>query len=96
MSQKRLKPSLGNINVHRRESFVREPSASEILRDKVSSFCFIYVSRGKMNRSDIPTIQLSATPSRLISTHLHRPSIFTSDAFPAATLPLYRGLEQAP
>jgi len=49
-----------------------------------------------MNRSDIPTILLSATPTRLISTHLHHPSIFTLDAFPAATLPLYRGLEQAP
>ena len=45
MSQKCLKPSLGNINVHRRGNFVREPSASEILRDKSSSYCFIYVSR---------------------------------------------------
>jgi len=45
LSQKRLKPSLGNINVHRRETFVRELSASEILRDKSSSFCFIYVCR---------------------------------------------------
>jgi len=34
LSQKRLKPSLGNSNVHRERNLDREPSASEILRDK--------------------------------------------------------------
>ena len=51
LSQKRLKPSLGNSNVHRRRHFDTEPSASKILRDKDSAYayCFIYVSRSRLD-----------------------------------------------
>jgi len=35
--QKRRKPSLGNINMHRWENLVRD--------DKSSTYCFTYVSR---------------------------------------------------
>jgi len=54
--------------------------------------------QGKITEADTPTIRLGATPSRLISdpvTHPH-PPIFTPDALPVATLPLYPGLEQPP
>jgi len=37
LSQKRLKPNLGNSNVHRRRNLDREPSASKILCDKDSA-----------------------------------------------------------
>ena len=51
----------------------------------------------KITEADTPTIRLDATPSGLIrATHLHHPTFFMSDAFPATTLPIYRGLEQAP
>ena len=45
LSQKRLKPSLCNSNVHfcRKRNLDTEPSASKILRDKDSAYCFIYV-----------------------------------------------------
>jgi len=41
---------------------------------------------------DTPTVQLGATPSELSARHLHHPPIFTPDALPAATLPIYPGL----
>ena len=43
LSQKRLKPSLGNSSVHRRRNLGTEPSALKILRDKDSAYIFIYV-----------------------------------------------------
>ena len=49
LSQMRHKPSLGNCNMHQRGSLDTEPSASEILHDKYSSFCFMYVSRVLMS-----------------------------------------------
>jgi len=54
----------------------------------------LYGARGVFE-ADTPTIRLSATPSGLI---IDPPSslIFTPDAFPAAILPLYPGLGQAP
>ena len=45
LSQKCLKPSLGNSNVHRRRNLDIEQSASKIMRDRDSAYCFIYVSR---------------------------------------------------
>jgi len=45
LSQKCLKPSLGNSNVHRRRNLDAEPSASKILHDRDLAYCFIYVSR---------------------------------------------------
>jgi len=53
LSQKSLKPSLGNNNVHRRRNLDTEPSASEILRDRDSFgliYCFIYVSRSRWRK----------------------------------------------
>jgi len=42
-------------------------------------------------QEDTLTIRLGTTPSRLISAH-HHPPIFTQDALPTATIPLYPGL----
>ena len=50
----------------------------------------------KITEADIPTIRVGATPSRLISDPSPLSSIFTLDALPAATIPLYPGLGQAP
>ena len=36
-----IKSSLGNSNVHRRRNLDTEPSASKILRDRDSAYCFI-------------------------------------------------------
>ena len=59
--------------------------------------------QGKITEADTPTIRLGATASGLISVaHLRHPPHFTPDdhctpvALPAATLPLYPGLGQAP
>jgi len=52
--------------------------------------------QGKTSEADTPTIRLGATPSRLISDPPPSSPIFTSDAIPAATLPIYPGLGQAP
>jgi len=51
--------------------------------------------QGKIAEADTPTIRLGATPSRLISDPPPSSPIFTPDALPAATLPLYPGLGQA-
>jgi len=41
--------------------------------------------KGRLKEADTPTIQLGATPSGLISAHLHHPLIFYRlDALPAA------------
>jgi len=42
------------------------------------------------------TIRLDATPSGPSMPHLHHPPNFTPDVLPAATLPVYPGLGQAP
>jgi len=55
-----------------------------------------FMVQGKITAADIPTIQLGATLSRLISNSPPSLPIFTLDALPAATLPLYPGLGQAP
>jgi len=55
-----------------------------------------FMVQGKTTEADTPTIWLGATPSGLIS-NLHPSSpIFTPDALPAATLPIYPGFGQAP
>ena len=51
--------------------------------------------QGKITEVDTPTVQLGATPSKLISEPPPSSSIFTPDALPAATLPIYPGLGQA-
>jgi len=56
-----------------------------------------FMVQGQITEADTPTIWLGATPCRLISDP--PPSSlphFMPDAFPAATLPIYPGLEQAP
>ena len=45
--------------------------------------------------TDTPTVQLGATPSELVSDPPPSSPIFTLDALPAATLPIYPGLGQA-
>jgi len=52
--------------------------------------------QGKITEADTPIIRLGATPSGIISDPLPSFPIFTPDALPAATLPLYSGLGQAP
>jgi len=52
--------------------------------------------QGKITEVDTPTVQLGATPSELLSEPPPSSSvIFTPDALPAATLPIYPGLGQA-
>ena len=53
------------------------------------------MAQGNITEADTPTIRLGATPSRVISDPPPSP-IFTPDALPVATLPLYAGLGQAP
>jgi len=54
--------------------------------------------QAEIPEADTPTIQLGATPSRLVSDlpPSSPPPIFTPDALPAAILPIYPGLGQAP
>jgi len=52
--------------------------------------------QGKISEADTSTIQLSATPSGLISDTPPSPPIFTLDVLPAAILASYPGLVQAP
>jgi len=54
------------------------------------------MAQGKKAEADTPTIWLGAIPSGLISDPPPSSSIFMLDALPAATLPLYPGLGQAP
>jgi len=51
---------------------------------------------GKITEADTRTIWLGTTQSRLISDPPPPSPIFTPDALPAATLPLYPGLGEAP
>jgi len=41
------------------------------------------------------TTHLNAAPSEYQCTHLHHPPIFTPDALPTTTLPIYPGLNNA-
>jgi len=54
--------------------------------------------QGKIKVAETPTIWLGNTPSGLISDPppSSPPPIFMPDALPAATLPLYLGLGEAP
>jgi len=55
------------------------------------------VVQGKITEADAQTIRLGATSSRLIAaTTSIIPTIFTPDALPATTLPIYPGFGQAP
>jgi len=51
----------------------------------------------KITQADTPTIRMDCHPSRLIGAHISAiPTIFTPDALPGTTLPIYPGLGQAP
>jgi len=50
-----------------------------------------FMVQRKITKADTLTIRLGATPSGLISGFRH-PPIFTPDALPATTIPLYPGL----
>jgi len=52
--------------------------------------------QGEILEADTSTIQLGATTSGLISDPPPSSPIFMPDALPAATLPIYPGLGQAP
>jgi len=54
-----------------------------------------FVVQGKKTEVDTPTVQLGATPSKLVSDPPPSSPIFTPYALPAATLPIYPGLGQA-
>jgi len=54
-----------------------------------------FMVQGMTTEVDTLTIRLGDTPSRLISDLPPSSPIFTPDALPAATLPLYPGLGQA-
>ena len=48
-------------------------------------------------KAEAPTVQVDATPSKLTAPHPYNsPRIFTPNALPAATLPIYPALGQAP
>ena len=55
-----------------------------------------FTVQGKISEADTLTIPLGATPSGLINDPPPSSPIFTPDALPAATLPIYPGLGQAP
>jgi len=59
----------------------------------MSDIILDFMRHGEDNRASVPTIRLDATPSMPPSPSY--PS-FMPDAFPAATLPIYPGLGQAP
>ena len=51
----------------------------------------------KITQADTPTIRMDCHPSRLIGVPISAiPTIFTQDALPYTTLPIYPGLGQAP
>jgi len=55
-----------------------------------------FMVQGKITEADTPTIWMVATPSGLTSDPPPSSPIFTPDALPVVTLPLYPGLGQAP
>ena len=55
-----------------------------------------FMVQGGISDADTPTIRLGATPSGLISDPPPSSPIFTLDALPAATLPIYPGFGQVP
>jgi len=55
-----------------------------------------FMVQGNIIEADTPTIRLGATLSGLISHPPPSSPIFTPDALPATTLPIYLGLGQAP
>jgi len=55
-----------------------------------------FMVQGKITQEDTLTIWLGTTPSGLISDPPPSSPHFMPDALPAATLPLYSGLGQAP
>jgi len=55
-----------------------------------------FMVQGEMSEADTPTNQLGTTPSGLINNPPPSSPNFSPDALPAATLPIYPGLGQAP
>jgi len=55
-----------------------------------------FIVQGEISEAETPTIWMGATPSRLISNPPPSSPIFTLDALPAATFPIYAGLGHAP
>ena len=59
-------------------------------------FFWTFMVQGEITEADTSTIRLVTTLSALISSSPMSSPHFTPDALPAATLPLYPGLQQAP
>jgi len=58
---------------------------------------WIFWSKMKIKQADAPTIWMDCHPSRLIGAPTSAiPTIFTQNALPYTTLPIYPGLGQAP
>jgi len=74
--------------------FVRDYFGGPVPEDTILDF--ILRGMGKTIKSRMPMIRLHATPSGPSMPHLHLRRRFTPDALPAATLPIYHGLGQAP
>jgi len=55
-----------------------------------------FMAQREISEAGTHTIRLGATPSRLIRDPPPSSPIFTPDAFPAATIPIYTGLGKAP
>jgi len=56
-----------------------------------------FLLQNEDNTVDTPTIQMDCHPIQTNwCPHLCHPAIFTLDAFPGTTLPIYPGLRQAP
>jgi len=55
-----------------------------------------FLVQGEISEADTPTVWLGATPSGLTSDPPPSSPIFTPDALPALTVPIYPGLGQAP
>jgi len=58
---------------------------------------WIFWCKKKITQADAPTIQMDCHPIHTNwCPHLYHPTIFTPNALPGTTLPIYPGLEQAP
>jgi len=67
---------------------------SELVPEEI--FFWTFMVQGEITDADTSTIRLVTTLSALISSPPPSSPHFTPDALPAATLPLYPGLRQAP
>jgi len=76
--------------------FVRNNPGEPVQKAHFAIF-WIFWCKMKITKADAPTIRMDSHPSRLIGAPISAtPTIFTPDALPDTTLPIYPGLGQAP